>query len=1714
MYKQNSDGGLVDAAVVDAAISVSSQHPHTATSRWLAGVQQHHQQQHYNHQQQQQHSQQQQQPQQHPRQHQQQPCLLEQMAASGSHQPPQAHTLPATLLGPPGLLAAGVAGGISGMAAAAAAAQLGVGQMSTMSSVHHHLGHLGVGGAGIVGMGGMGAAVGGGMGMPLVHVSPDVAVQAGLNAAVVNNQFNAAAAAAGHHHPATMAVNQATMAAAGGCMGAAAMGAAAAGVMYPQMMNDMMMQNGVVGKHLPGLAAAANVNLQLNLQHSMQQRMQHLQPQNHQQQQVQQQQHSNGASTVAAVAAAAAGVTDGHIPTSSALAGLWTPAPSASPVISTVGSLPLISPVPVTSPSSLLQVVPGTPVPRDNELARFDDARLRYDGNAVASKVDCTVSGPLQNNNHHPNSRLYRISSTDYNNYADINLKMSPSGRGSRWSNRSRSPLKRPLKIERSRSPSCRAERHRSSSHRVNNKSPPRSHHDSRSRRPLSRSASYRKLNSRETNGTTPNERNSSHYRHQPPLPPRTGSRQHRDHRSIKSDRARDREKEKEEKEFRFSSDNYSSDEGEVGTKEISEEDYRMEIASYTRCCPAELYFTKDNNNELRKEETRSTERFEKLLTEFEEELLKRAERTRSTQAPYERPKRKPHICMHYKKKQKRQNRQENGTKTGIILSSDSSSDSSDTEWCSSEEEDNVTELELKKKHPYRLHEELWFNDPGEMNDGPLCRCSVKAKRTGIRHNLFPGEAPPSPACDPSSNNAGRLFHYRVAITPRTNFALKRFPTVIRHDNHDFIFEGFSLFSHYKLPDNLPSCRIIRYNIEYLIAYIPEEFPSNFTVRGLDLLSDYLFKELLELVDINWRLNDQPSNEGCPQFHVMPRFVRPLPEKGKELLSLNLIIGHLLKNNRPLVSREGIPKLAKLDAAAWIDMVEAKVKGQLVTRPGMKPCSLRVDQLDREPSLENSTQFPVIVHFGMRPAQLSYAGNPKYQKALKELTKLKKYLATKAKVDYQDKARLAKKEKALQDLKQAQELKRDVTVVLSSEGFYRTGLRSDVAQHALVVPVLIGHLRFHRSLYRLEENLKLKFNDRLLLQLALTHPSYRENFGTNPDHARNSMTNCGMRQPEYGDRRVLYLYSRKRGIKMLLSIMSRLAKDIETASTVHHYERLEFLGDAVIEFLSSIHLFHMFPDVEEGGLATYRAAIVQNQHLAVLAKKLQLDEFMLYAHGSDLCHDLELKHAMANSLEALMGAIFLDHGIEHVDRVFGETLFRPSAVTTANCATVTSGHRAMNWGLECAELLERWCNYRRHPLQLQEPDGDRRWIEHYPVLQKLTNFEKQIGVEFTHIRLLARAFTHRSVGFNNLTLGSNQRLEFLGDTVLQLVSSEYLYKFFPEHHEGHLSLLRSSIVNNRTQAVVHDDLGMLEYSMYPLSQNGLKVKDRADILEAFLGALFVDKGLDYCRRFCQVVFFPRLEHFIRNQDWNDPKSKLQQCCLTLRHMSNGQPEIPLYKVIDSSGPTNTRRYTVAVYFRGRRMATASGHSIKEAQWQAASLALANYKEFFNHKVVEDIIKGPSGRQESYERSKEDRVTTAAISATSTSLQGIITTATVATDSGNTASNGGSGGGSRGEGRKCREDWVNGNSHKRLSFEKDNRQNGHRSDYERDRRDQRPASHRLFRDSSVRDSRDSRDYSRESREPRETKDARDERGRGDAGFRDSFGRDRDRSRWQR
>lgn len=925
----------------------------------------------------------------------------------------------------------------------------------------------------------------------------------------------------------------------------------------------------------------------------------------------------------------------------------------------------------------------------------------------------------------------------------------------------------------------------------------------------------------------------------------------------------------------------------------------KKEKLFWTRSAPADLYYVKKDG---RPNVLQATGKLIALCNQFEEELVKRGQRARAERPPYQYLPRKKKLHRH----------------KCCNLNHESSSESS-SENETDEEEGLLEELERKRSHPDRLHPELWFNDPGEMNDGPLCRCSAKAKRSGIRHNIYAGELSLT-KCDVESNNADRLFHYRITISPPTNFLIKT-PSVIEHDHHEFIFEGFSMFSHKPL-ENLPVCKVIRFNIEYTILYIEEKLPQNFAIRELDLFHDFLFKEILELVDLDFKAAGDST--GCSQFHFMPRFVRELPENGKELLSMNFVLKYLLESSKPLIPKDQLSEIISLPHYKWQKLVDG-VKGMVVTYPGKKPCSIRVDQLDKDQSdtKEGEIKFPEIVHFGIRPPQLSYAGNPEYQKAWREYVKFRHLLANMPKSSYDDKRKLEAKENKLQEMRTQSKMKRDVTIAVSSEGFYRTGIMCDIVQHAMLLPVLVSHLRFHRSLDVLENKISYKFKNRSLLQLALTHPSYRENFGTNPDHARNSLTNCGIRQPEYGDRRIHYMNTRKRGINTLINIMSRFGKKRETESNITHNERLEFLGDAVVEFVSSIHLFHLFPRLEEGGLATYRAAIVQNQHLAVLAKTLGLDGYMLYAHGSDLCHDLELRHAMANCFEALMGALFLDGGIEAADKVFGEVLFEDDKI-----------------------LLNVWQNYPPHPLQEEEPNGDRQWIPKYNLLKKLMEFEESIGIEFTHIRLLARAFTDRSIGFTNLTLGSNQRLEFLGDTVLQLIASEYLYKYFPEHHEGHLSLLRSSLVNNRTQAVVCDDLGMSSYAVYSNPKAELKTKDRADLLEAFLGALYVDKGLIYCQTFCDVCFFPRLHDFIMHQDWNDPKSKLQQCCLTLRTMEGGEPEIPVYKVIQCMGPTNTRLYTVAVYFKGKRLAEASGHSIQQAEMNAAKAALENSQNLF------------------------------------------------------------------------------------------------------------------------------------------------------------------------
>ncbi|XP_060630677.2 ribonuclease 3 [Anolis sagrei] len=1016
----------------------------------------------------------------------------------------------------------------------------------------------------------------------------------------------------------------------------------------------------------------------------------------------------------------------------------------------------------------------------------------------------------------------------------------------------------------------------------------------------------------------------------------RTGSR------SPSEDRKRPRWEEERERwsENATREKNYTSikdkDPDEASIEKNEEEDEDLLKPVWIRCTHSESYFSSDPMDQMGDSSVVGTSRLRDLYEKFEEELGKRQAKAKAARPPWEPPKTK--------------------LDEDVGSSSDSECDSEDDSCSSSSDSevfDVIAEIKRKKAHPDRLHEELWYNDPGQMNDGPLCKCSAKARRTGIRHGIYPGEEPIKP-CRPMTNNAGKLFHYRITVSPPTNFLTDR-PTVIEYDDHEYIFEGFSMLAHAPLT-NIPLCKVIRFNIDYTIHFIEEMMPENFCVRGLELFSSYLFRDVLELYD--WNLIGPPLEDNetsCPRFHFMPRFVRFLPDGGKEVLSMHQILLYLLRCNKPLVPEEEIANMLQWEELEWQKYAE-ECKGMIVTSSGMKPSSVRIDQLDREQFNPDVITFPIIVHFGIRPAQLSYAGDPQYQKLWKSYVKLRHLLANSPKVKQADKQKLVQREEALQKIRQKNTMRREVTVELSSQGFWKTGIRSDVCQHAMMLPVLTHHIRYHQCLMHLDKLIGYIFKDRCLLQLAMTHPSHHLNFGMNPDHARNSLSNCGIRQPKYGDRKVHHMHMRKKGINTLINIMSRLGQDDPAPSRINHNERLEFLGDAVVEFLTSVHLYYLFPSLEEGGLATYRTAIVQNQHLAMLAKKLELDRFMLYAHGPDLCRESDLRHAMANCFEALIGAVYLEGSLEEAKQLFGRLLFN------------------------CKDLREVWLNYPLHPLQLQESNTDRQLIETSPVLQKLTVFEDAIGVTFTHVRLLARAFTLRTVGFNHLTLGHNQRMEFLGDSIMQLVATEYLFIHFPDHHEGHLTLLRSSLVNNRTQAKVAEELGMQEFAITNDKTKrpvALRTKTLADLLESFIAALYIDKDLEYVHTFMNVCFFPRLKEFILNQDWNDPKSQLQQCCLTLR-TEGKEPDIPLYKTLQTVGPSHARTYTVAVYFKGERIGCGKGPSIQQAEMCAAMDALEKYnfpqmahqKRFIERKYRQEL-KEMRWEREHQEREPEE-----------------------------------------------------------------------------------------------------------------------------------------------
>jgi ribonuclease-3 len=243
----------------------------------------------------------------------------------------------------------------------------------------------------------------------------------------------------------------------------------------------------------------------------------------------------------------------------------------------------------------------------------------------------------------------------------------------------------------------------------------------------------------------------------------------------------------------------------------------------------------------------------------------------------------------------------------------------------------------------------------------------------------------------------------------------------------------------------------------------------------------------------------------CTCYHFFPRFARILPDNGKELLHPAEQIQYFLKHLKPLMPNDLHARCKSMSVDAW-DKYVSKVQGSIVWFPKHRPSSIRLDQLDRE-----NSSYPVIVHFGIRPAVLSIQYNQEYRQAYKSYLKVFFLLKNRTPTD-EDKANLRDKEQRLKQIvaKHAEQLKREIVVEISSEHAYRTGFKSDIIQHSLLLSSLHDHLRFHQSLTELEDQLVgYKFHNRWLMQLALTHPSgnyvLHNNLGPNPDHVKNTL---------------------------------------------------------------------------------------------------------------------------------------------------------------------------------------------------------------------------------------------------------------------------------------------------------------------------------------------------------------------------------------------------------------------------------------------------------------------------------------------------------------------------------------------------------------------------------------------------------------------------------
>ncbi|MCX6783551.1 MAG: ribonuclease III [candidate division WWE3 bacterium] len=220
--------------------------------------------------------------------------------------------------------------------------------------------------------------------------------------------------------------------------------------------------------------------------------------------------------------------------------------------------------------------------------------------------------------------------------------------------------------------------------------------------------------------------------------------------------------------------------------------------------------------------------------------------------------------------------------------------------------------------------------------------------------------------------------------------------------------------------------------------------------------------------------------------------------------------------------------------------------------------------------------------------------------------------------------------------------------------------------------------------------------------------------------------------------------------------------------------------------------------------------------------------------------------------------------------------------------------------------------------------------------------ETIIGLEFKNKELVATAFTHRSYlnEHSNYQNPSNERLEFLGDSILQFLTSEFLFNNYPREPEGMLTSYRAAAVCTVSLAAESAKLGYGNFLLLSHGEeaSGGRTKEYllANTFEAVLGAIYMDSfDIDFCRRYLLKNLFYKLDEIVKNESYRDFKSRFQEEAQEKKGLT------PQYKVLDESGPDHDKKFAVGVFLGNTKAGEGEGSSKQRAEQAAAENALAN-----------------------------------------------------------------------------------------------------------------------------------------------------------------------------